>query len=248
MMMTKMARPLIGIAVLSLCSLRMAVADDYEMVELSDSSPAAQLPHEVQAFKESDPKRAEIRAARDSQSRRHLAKLRRITEEMSESGCASVGLRDVSIYDELIADVRHFYSSSSDSQRLENARPKGENPAFPPSSVLGSKVLYQDADGSHYVSTVYEFDDLGVVLVEVLDYQDIRGAKVRVNKPTGNLYIHGLPATYTAMIGPDGIKGLSSITYITEASHISVTAMKCITKSDQKEFGRFVALAQAAYN
>jgi len=218
-------------------------AESDEMVVLTDIRGPSKVPPSVQAAKKVDPEMQKEMARREASRRQHLAKLRQIMRDMERDGLAIVGYDEVSTYDQFVADalelvrapVQYGYTPTNlDKSALKKGR------------LIGKQPLYEDDNGqAHQMSYIFDFENLGTVIVEELSYATIPDARITVNRPTGNLTINGYAATYTALIDATGQKGLSGITYYTDSKLISVIALKCVTRDDREAFEDFVAIASA---
>lgn len=220
-------------------------AYEYEMVVLTDTRDSSDLPNEVRSVRAADKDRAKIFERREIQRERHLNKLRRVMEDMDRDGYAIVEEHDLSTYDSFIAGTRELERAPYE---LAYVPIDLQQSAFTGGRLVGKQPLFEVEGRVHRMAYVFEFDDLGTILIDELDFTTIPYTRISVNKPTGNLAINGHPATYTALMGRDSGKGMSAITFITDSKLVTVTALQCITRHDKEKFERLVAIATAAYN
>ncbi len=222
---------------------------EYGTIVLTDGKGGLRLPQEVAEAASNDSRRLEMLRARDDNRRRHLAGLRRTIDDVEANGFTVSDESMLSAYDGLVGDIRR--------QRTPGAIPQGAaiEPGFRPAELVHpvfargrklGRLSLSVADGyAHELATAYEFDDLGVVIIEELSYSTVPDTRIVVTRPVGNLYVNGYPATYTAHVNSEGTRGLSSIMYITESKLIRVVVLACITRDDRPRFERFVELAAA---
>lgn len=220
-------------------------AYEYEMVVLTDTREPSRLPNEVRSVQAADEDRTRILQRRENRREIHLNKLRRIMDDMDRDGYAVVEEHELSMYDGFLEGTRELVRAPYE---LAYIPIDIRQSAFAGGKLIGKQPLFEDEGRVHQMAYVFEFDDLGTIIVDELSFRTIPNTRISVNKPTGNLTINGYPATYTALMRRGSGKGMSAITLITDSKLITVTALQCITKDDKERFDRFVEIASAAYN
>lgn len=219
-------------------------AYDYEMIVLTDTRTQAELPDQVKKARSEDKNLQKVLQRREKSRRKTLKRLRRIMDEMDQHGYAIVDDRDLSHYDNYVTETRELTSVPHE---LAYVPINTEGKAFTNGTLIGKHPVFEDRGRVHQMAYVYEFEDLGTVIIDELNFATVPDTRIVVNKPTGNLTINGYPATYSALTDRDMKKGMSSITYITDTKLISVTALKCITKKDKEQFARLVEIATSVF-
>lgn len=219
-------------------------AYEYEMIVLSDTRSKAELPDEVKKARSEDKNLQKILQRREKSRRKTLERLRRIMSEMDQHGYAVVDDSELSHYDDYVKETRELVSVPHE---LAYVPINTDGSAFANASLVGKHPVFEDKGRVHQMAYVYEFEDLGTVIIDELNFATVPDTRIVVNKPTGNLTINGYPATYTALTDRHMEKGTSSITYITASKLISVTVLKCITKKDREQFARLVEIASSVY-
>ncbi len=232
-----------GMVILTGGCLSAAIAEEIEMIVLTDTRQEDDVPSEIKEFIANDKRYQAMFKRRAANQKRHAKILRRIMTDMDRDGFAVVNETHVSTYDTLVSDIKQLTRPGPVTLGYRGA--DLNKPAFKRGRKVAEQAIFEDDGITHNMMYVFEFDDIGFVVIDELSYTTIPDTKIIVNKPTGNLTINGYPATYTALTNKSGKKGLSGITYITESKLISVTALKCITRKDEKEFARFVEIAAA---
>lgn len=232
-----------GMVILTGGCLPAAIAEEIEMIVLTDTRQEDDVPSEIKEFIANDKRHQAMVKSRGANRKKHAKILRRIMTDMDRDGFAIVDDTHVSTYDSLVTEIKQLTRPRAVTLGYRGA--ELNRPAFKRGRKIGEQAVFEDDGITHNMMYVFEFDDIGFVVIDELSYATIPDTKIIVNKPTGNLTINGYPATYTALINKSGKKGLSGITYITESRLISVTALKCITRKDEKEFARFVEIATA---
>ena len=201
-----------GILIVTSGYMPVAMAEDFEMIVLTDTREEHDTPPEVEEYIANDERRQAELKRREQERKEHYKLVRRINSDMSRDGYSVVDDAYVSRYDELVMNVKQL--SRPGSTTLGYIGTDLSKTAFKRGRKIGQQAKYEDGGVTHNMLYVYEFDDLGVVLVDELSYTTIPDTRITVSKPVGNLTINGYPATYTAVIDGTHEKGLSSMTAV----------------------------------
>lgn len=220
-------------------------ADDFEFIVLTDNVPAPgdDLAEMRRSNPEAAQQRNKLRAIQKAKRREVLAVLRQTKKEMELHGRAFATDAQLAAYDVYITD--DVNPQSVYEMPFGYRRTNLDHPVLKAGRLKGVYGV-QESDGFvHQAAYVYDFDELGPVVIEELSFLTIPDARISVTRPIGNLMVNGFPASYTALTNRDYTKGLTGITFITDNKMFSVTAFRCVTRNDAELFEQLVSVANA---
>jgi hypothetical protein len=96
----------------------------------------------------------------------------------------------------------------------------------------------------HSTTHVFEFDELGQVIVEELSYATIPGVRIVVNRLSGNVDVNGHVAEYMALVNASGTRGQTIVRFLTGTKMFTLTTTTRILREDPA-FQTLMALARA---
>jgi hypothetical protein len=168
-------------------------------------------------------------------------------KEMAGGQCAVASTEHLGLYDSFLG----LADSTVNQEELLNDVLFGYQPIDQRNKVLQSAQLVgvygtPETDGFvHEFFYLYDFEDLGLVLVQELSYRTIPDTDIRVTAPRGNVRINGYAGTYTALKDEGNSKGLTGLTFITENKWFHVVAFRCVAKSDRKSYRNLIQIAES---
>ncbi|MDH3747642.1 MAG: hypothetical protein OER97_05505 [Gammaproteobacteria bacterium] len=243
--MKNVIRIIAALLPLTSCYWSTIMAADFETIVLTDKIDHSEMPPEVRESIANNKERQAKLMEREASRKKHLKKLRRIVNDTESKGFAVVQDLGDSGYDNISAMIHQ--PERQEPIRYGYNKANLDTPAFDGGRLVAVQPLHEDAGLSYQMLYAFEFDDLGTVVIDELNYINIPDARIVVNKPAGNLHINGYPATYTAMKNRDGTKGMTGIIFYTENKLFSVTALRCITRDDKEAFEHLVQVASSLY-
>lgn len=221
-----------------------AAADDFDFIVLTDNVPADSITEAHGRSPDYARHQKKVAALRKAKREEVLAVLQRTKREMEQLGYSIASDEQLSAYDGYIAGSQVALQPLHEIEFGYRHAELGD-PAIESGRLKGVYAVEESDGFVHQAAYLYEFDELGPVIIEELSYLTIPNARIAVTRPIGNLAINGFPATYTALTNRDNTKGLTGITFITGSKMFSVTALHCITEKDAELFDRLVTIASA---